>query len=266
MAPQPGRRVAAVCVAAWLELMLTGSAAPGRADSLPAGFVHLAVVDASIRQDMRYFTGDNFIGRRVEGYEAGTCILTRHAAEGLARVQQRLLPTHSLKVLDCYRPARAVADFVTWAADLADQKAKAHHYPTLDKRHLHDQGYISRNSAHSRGSAVDLTIVALSPPTADGVVGGSVPSPVPSPCGLTAGASDTAEPELDFGTSYDCFHALSHTANPSVGRAARRNRDWLIREMALAGFRNYHREWWHFQLVTEPFQRAFDFPVIEPAE
>jgi D-alanyl-D-alanine dipeptidase len=28
------------------------------------------------------------------------------------------------------------------------------------------------------------------------------------------------------------------------------------------GFRGYAREWWHFQLVREPFPgRVFDFPV-----
>ena len=50
------------------------------------------------------------MGRRVDGYEAPVCILTREAAEALARVQAELAPRGlGLKVFDCYRPQRAVA-------------------------------------------------------------------------------------------------------------------------------------------------------------
>jgi D-alanyl-D-alanine dipeptidase len=35
--------------------------------------------------------------------------------------------------------------------------------------------------------------------------------------------------------------------------------------MARAGFRPYAREWWHFELVDEPFGRqGFDFEVSAP--
>ena len=38
---------------------------------------------------MRYFGEDNFVGARIDGYEAARCLLTRPAAAALARVQQR---------------------------------------------------------------------------------------------------------------------------------------------------------------------------------
>src|SRR5262249_59924514 len=44
-----------------------------------------------------------------------------------------------IKVFDCYRPVRAVADFVRWARDPRDQAAKAKFYPAVDKRTLLDR-------------------------------------------------------------------------------------------------------------------------------
>ena len=31
--------------------------------------------------------------------------------------------------------------------------------------------------------------------------------------------------------------------------------------MKEAGFRPYFREWWHFELINEPFNHGFDFEV-----
>jgi D-alanyl-D-alanine dipeptidase len=32
-----------------------------------------------------------------------------------------------------------------------------------------------------------------------------------------------------------------------------------------AGFKNYHREWWHFDFSGEPFPETYyDFPVTAP--
>ncbi len=39
---------------------------------------------------MRYFGTYNFVGARIDGYRAPTCILTTEAAEALARVDQDL--------------------------------------------------------------------------------------------------------------------------------------------------------------------------------
>ena len=74
-----------------------------------------------IAQDMRYFGSENFVGARVDGYEAPRCYLKREAAEALARVERDLRQHHQrLRIYDCYRPARAVAHFMRWAADPAD--------------------------------------------------------------------------------------------------------------------------------------------------
>ncbi len=57
----------------------------------PPEFVSLHDVAPSILLDIRYFTRHNFIGRRIHGYRAPMCILTRRAAKGLARVQAAVL-------------------------------------------------------------------------------------------------------------------------------------------------------------------------------
>ena len=79
---------------------------------LPSGFVYLGEVDPTIKQDIRYAGSHNFIGRPVRGYQAAECVLTEQAARALAAVQKELAPRNlSLVMWDCYRPARAVADF-----------------------------------------------------------------------------------------------------------------------------------------------------------
>jgi D-alanyl-D-alanine dipeptidase len=240
-------------------IILTAMSPGARAEGLPDGFVYLRDIDPTIVQDMRYFSDHNFLGRRVAGYEAGECILAEVAARKLAEVQARLAAkTMSLKVYDCYRPQRAVNDFVAWAEKRDDTTTKAEFYPTLDKRNLFKLRYIAKRSGHSGGSTVDLAIVKLPP----------AKEPVFDPAGEQLACHNAkderfADNSLDFGTGYDCFHELSHTANPAIKGEARANRDLLVSEMRRVGFSNYRREWWHFDLDNPPFpKKFFDFPIV----
>lgn len=242
---------------ALLALPVLTSGPVRAASDLPPFFTYLRDVDASILQEMRYYGRHNFLGRRVKGYEAGECILTKRAAMALSAVQKRLKSKGlSLKVYDCYRPQRAVDDFLAWSRSPKDQKTKPEFYPTLDKKNLFSLGYIARRSAHSRGSTVDLAIVPLP----------AERQPAYSPDKQVACFEEAEkryqDNSLDFGTGYDCFHELSHTRNPGVGEIAKRNRQLLVSEMAKAGFNNYSKEWWHFTLANEPYARqAFNFPI-----
>ncbi len=224
---------------------------------LPPFFTYLRAVDDSILQEMRYYGVHNFLGRRVKGYEAAECILTKRAANALAKVQTRLKARGlSLKVYDCYRPQRAVKDFVRWSQN-KDKKTKPEFYPTLKKTRLFGLGYIARRSTHSRGSTVDLTIVPL---PAEKQPKYSFDKQVAC---FEAAESRYLDNSLDFGTGYDCFHELSHTKNPNISEVARRNRALLVNEMARVGFDNYSKEWWHFTLKNEPYKRRhFDFPIL----
>lgn len=214
------------------------------AGDLPAGFVRLAEIDASIRQDIRYAGSLNFLGRPAKGYEAPVCILTEPAADALAAAQRNLAGEGlTLVVFDCYRPAAATADFIAWSGSGETEDPRWH--PKVKRRDLIAEGYIGARSSHSRGSTVDVAIAPLEP--------GDVPSPA---CGV--GDART----LDFGTGFDCFDKTSETARRSLTASAQANRRKLVETMKTAGFRNYSREWWHFTMRKEPHpEQLFDFPV-----
>lgn len=228
-------------------------------------FVSLTDVDPSIVVEARYFGGNNFLGRPVTGYEAPKCLLTRQAADALAAAQAELRAFGlGLKTYDCYRPQRAVDDFVRWARDTADTAMKAAFYPRVDKRNLFSDGYIADRSGHSRGSTVDLTLVPLAADAAAARRAAEQALQRPSVLADCALPADRRTPDtsLDMGTGYDCFDPLSHTENPAVSGEARRNRLLLRAVMEKHGFRNYPREWWHFTLREEPFPTVFfDHPV-----
>ena len=101
-------------------LLLASSASADVVKQAPPGaFVSLHDVDPSIIVEMRYLTNHNFMGRRIPGYRENVCLLTKQAAEGLARVQKVVRARgYTLKVYDCYRPQRSVDAFVKWGKDL----------------------------------------------------------------------------------------------------------------------------------------------------
>lgn len=118
-----------------LACLLAGSSGCAAAP-LPKGFVYLRDVDPSIRQDMRYAGSHNFLGRPVDGYHAAECILAEPAAAALTKAQEKLAGRQmSLVVWDCYRPARAVRDFVSWTIN-PDQRMKAEFFPRIEKTQL----------------------------------------------------------------------------------------------------------------------------------
>ncbi|MFZ0722777.1 MAG: M15 family metallopeptidase [Xanthobacteraceae bacterium] len=204
-----------------------------QAQQRPADFVDAATVVPGLIVEMRYAGSHNFTGRPVDGYLAPHCLLTREAAAALAEVARDIAPRGlAIKVFDCYRPVRAVANFVRWARDLNDQKMKDEFYPNVDKRTLFRDGYIASHSGHSRGSTMDLTLAK------------------------TDGAA------LDMGTPFDFFNPKSWTADPTITPAQHANRMVLADAMRRRGFRGYDKEWWHFTLRGEPYPTTFfDFPV-----
>jgi len=203
-------------------------------NGLPPGFVHVDELVPNVVVDLRYFGSHNFVGARIDGYEAPRAILTRRAAEALAAVEKELSPFgFALEIFDAYRPQRAVDHFVRWAQDLHDTKTKAEFYPHVAKKDLFREEYIAERSGHTRGSTVDLTILR----TADGA-------------------------ELDMGTSFDYFGPESWPEYDALNAEQRAHRLLLRTLMTKHGFRPYEREWWHFTLENEPFPETyFDFPV-----
>ncbi len=206
------------------------------AGDLPDGFTYLEDVVPDIQLEIRYHSQDNFIGQRIDGYAAPKCIITKDAANALKKVQDELKAFGlGLKVYDAYRPQRAVAHFVRWAQNLDDTSMKSAYYPNVEKQNLFREGYIAQRSSHSRGSAVDLTIVAL---------------------------DAEASQELDMGSPWDFFGPRSWFGSLSVSPSQRAHRMLLQTLMIRHGFEPLPEEWWHFKLKDEPFpDQYFDFVV-----
>ena len=226
--------------------------------SRPYDMVDIERVIPTALLDIRYYGPHNFVGEKVDGYLAPKCLITRTAAESLAKVQRELSEMSlSLKIYDCYRPQRAVDHFVRWAQDVHDIKTKGEFYPTVDKRNLFRDGYIASKSGHSRGSTVDLTIVPLPTPKQDTYNPGQ-----PLVACFSSAEERFRDNTIDMGTGFDCFHELSHPGSLRVGHQQRVNRLLLKSLMDKQGFRNYDKEWWHFTLRDEPYPDTyFDFPI-----
>jgi D-alanyl-D-alanine dipeptidase len=214
--------------------LLVGMVFPVFAWALPDGFVYVDEVSNQTIVDLRYLKSNNFLNRPVAGYFVNRAILTRPAAEALSKVEDELR-IYGLGVLifDAYRPQRAVNDFVKWAKDLKDVKAKANYYPNVDKSNLFKEGYIAEQSGHSRGSTVDLTLISLA-----------------------------KNKPLNMGTDFDYFGPESWPYYPNVPPQQRANRLLLQLIMTKYGFKPYPQEWWHFTLENEPYPNTyFDFEV-----
>ena len=200
----------------------------------PSGFVLLADFVLGIVQEIRYYSTYNFIGDRIDGYEEPVALLTKEAARALKAVAGEMnAQGYRLKVFDAYRPAYAVRSFVLWGIEDLDLRMKPYFYPNLEKQELFKKGYIAKMSSHSRGSAVDLTLLDM-----------------------------RSGKELDMGSPFDLFSELSHPDSPGVTEEQYENRMLLQKAMVRNDFQPIDCEWWHFSLKNEPYPDTyFEFPV-----
>ena len=198
------------------------------------GFVLLSDVVPHIVQEIRYFSTFNFVGDRVDGYEEPIALLTHDAARALKAVSNEMMVKgYRLKVFDAYRPVSAVKHFIYWAIEDEDIRMKPYFYPDINKQDAFELGYIAKRSSHSRGSAIDLTLLDMK-----------------------------TGREVDMGGPFDLFGELSHPDYRGVTDEQYANRMLLRAAMERNGFEPYECEWWHFRLVNEPFPDTwFDFPV-----
>lgn len=221
--------------------------------ALPRGFVYLSDVDPTILQEMRYAGYHNFIGKPLNGYDSGVCILTQEAAFALRRIQQSLSRySLSLKVYDCYRPVSAVMEFVAWSRDAGSQAMKLEFYPHVNKADVFKLGYVAMRSGHSRGSTVDLTIVTLPPQKQPQYHSGDYLVSCEAPVGKRF-----HDNSIDMGTGFDCLDATAHVFNKHVSVTALNHRMRLRNIMTENGFEPYDKEWWHFTFQPEPFPGTY---------
>ena len=200
----------------------------------PSGFVLLADYVPNIIQEIRYYSTYNFIGDRIDGYEEPCAVLTKEAARALKSVSSEMMVRGlRLKVFDAYRPVCAVKHFMLWGIEDQDIRMKPYFYPDLQKQELFEKGYIAKQSSHSRGSTVDLTLFDMA-------------------CGK----------ELDMGSPFDLFSEASHPDYRGITEQQYNNRMILRNAMLRNGFLPIDCEWWHFTLEDEPYPDTyFEFPV-----
>jgi D-alanyl-D-alanine dipeptidase len=208
-------------------------ALPDEAYQLPEGFVYLDEAVPGVSWDAKYASDDNFTGAPVDGYSANRVACSQAMAEALTKARDLAAEQGlSLLVWDAARPQRAVDRFVEWSQQPEDGKTQAEHYPNLKKTQLFKEGYIARRSGHTRGAAVDLTLM------------------------------DSSGTPLDMGGGFDLMDEKSHHGAKGLTKAQRQNRKTLKKLMAGAGLKSYEAEWWHYSLEDEPFPgEYFDFVI-----
>ena len=158
--------------------------------------------------DIAYATKRNFTGKPV--YARPGCYLHQDAAAKLAKASELAKAVGlRLKIFDAFRPSEA--QWVLWNF-------------RPDPEFLADP---RKGSPHSRGAAIDLTLI------------------------------DTSGKPLDMGTDFDAFTPLSHHGCLAIPVAAQRNRFLLLGLMSAAGWDFYGNEWWHYQLF-----HARNYPVL----
>lgn len=201
--------------------------------SLPEGFTYLDEAVPGVYWDAKYASTDNFTGAVVDGYAGNRIAVSKRMAAALNKARD-LAAEKGLKLLiwDAARPQRAVDRFVEWSKEPEDGKTQDAHYPNLKKTQLFREGYIARRSGHTRGAAVDLTLM------------------------------DESGTPLNMGGVFDLMDEKSHHGAKGLTRTQERNRNTLKKLMALAGLKSYESEWWHYSLADEPFPgKCFDFAI-----
>ena len=203
-------------------------------DGVPELFVYVDEVIEDCIIDAKYWGTDNLVGRQVAGYDRPLAVMSLEAANACVKAADILRKRgFIMKIFDAYRPQRAVDDFVNWAEDEEDIRRKPIHYPDVNKKDFFELGYVMKKSGHTRGSAVDLTIVNMK-----------------------------TRQELDMGSIFDFMGPRSHLDAKGLTKTQKSNRNILSDAMTQCGFAAYAYEWWHFSLKDEPYPGMyFDFSI-----
>jgi zinc D-Ala-D-Ala dipeptidase len=163
--------------------------------------IEITAPEYPVLHEIAYATANNFTGKPV--YSRSACYLHVDAAASLKKAINHAMALQlRLKIFDAYRPAEA--QYLLW-------------------EHSPDPNFLAhpeKGSPHSRGVAVDLTLV-----NEDGN-------------------------ELDMGTAFDAFTPLSYHGAEGLSSTAIHNRLLLLGIMTCAGFDFYRNEWWHYQLFN----------------
>lgn len=179
-----------------------------RKESIPAKWVEITRDSTGIIVDLKYATKDNFTKKQI--YDCGRCFLRPEVVEKLNAIQKELKERYGfgLKLFDCYRPRPAQQRL--WDA-------------------VPNPNYVTppqKGSMHSRGLAVDLTIV------------------------------DKDGRELNMGTEYDYFGEEAHHDYEGFPAEIQKNRVLIKKVMELHGLNSIRTEWWHYSFTKKTYPLA----------
>jgi len=229
----------------------------------PVDFINLQKEMPDLLISLRYRSSQNFLGRCVKGYDQAMPWLTKKAAAALQKAANEFRDQGFFIVLyDAFRPECAVQDFKEWAeAPEGLESLKKLYYPLFSKPQLFEQGYIASQSSHSRGSTVDITLLAIN--TKERFLTGEMTEHLYR---LKDGRTLTLldDGTLLMGGHFDLFDPSSHQDTPLIDEEAKKNRTLLKNVMCKHGFQPIETEWWHFTLKEEPYpDQSFDCSLKE---
>jgi D-alanyl-D-alanine dipeptidase len=177
--------------------------------------IEIAPPGYDVELSIAYATADNFTNQPI--YARPGCYLHTEAVPcAREAIAQAGILGLRLRLYDAFRPSEA--QWVLW-------------------NHTPDPNFISdprSGSPHSRGAAVDLTLI------------------------------DSDGNELDMGTPFDDFTPSSFHGSETVSVEAQRNRLLLLGLMTGSGWEFYSKEWWHYQLPDAkrlPILSDRDLPI-----
>jgi D-alanyl-D-alanine dipeptidase len=174
--------------------------------------VNLKTTSDEFFYDIRYATDNNFL--KSSFYDCPNCYLQPDVAEALYLANQYFCELgYYIKLYDCYRP-------------IAKQKLMWAAYPNP----MYVANPYTKGSIHSRGAAVDLTLV------------------------------DERGCELDMGTPYDFFGRAAHIDHTNLPKEVLQNRKLLQEGLKKFGFLTIRTEWWHFSYKANYRYKALDLP------
>ena len=158
---------------------------------------------------MIYFSANNFTSKPL--YKSDKCLIHKDAINPLKKaIKLAGSLGYKLKIFDAFRPSDAQWALWKYNPDpdfLADPRI---------------------GSPHSRGVAVDLTLINIK------------------------------DEELDMGTDFDEFTEKSHHGYTQISVSAQINRYILLGIMTASGWDCYHNEWWHYQLFNSK-----EYPLLD---
>lgn len=222
----------------------------------PSDFVYISDIDDRILQKRMYYTDINFVGRAIDGYVTNSIMLTKDTVLALKKAQDILFDEgYHIVIYDGYRPMRATNDFIRWVEDTNDIKMKKYFYPLIEKCNFFN-GYLSKMSAHTRGSAVDISIIEK------GKELKLLPNYVERCLLDSRKIMFLDDNTIDMYTSVDLLDPASSHDSVFIPYEYNVRRRFLSDIMVKSGFQIHIKEWWHYSLKNEEYPDTY-FDYVE---